>query len=219
MTSSPLDSEMLDFDKTPSNETESNLDSDDEELNKKKNRSLDDQMDFDNDDFDETDLRNIWRKRRRISTPTQLSTMTTATTQNDRTYYEQNNPDNNQKKSSNEQKHTDKYSTTNCSYVKRFDHQVPAIVPVHHDDTMLLASGLVKLSFPCYKSLCLIIFSGSANLQDHFRQVSAQKQSFLASPQYIQQLQQLYQANSSPSNDLSSYDFSSAGKYSFPSFH
>ena len=142
------------------------------------------------------------------------------TTQNDRTYYEQNNPDNNnQRKGSKEQKHMDKYSTTNCSYIKRFDHQVPAVVPVHHDDTMVLASGLVELYFPCCKSPYLIIFSGPATLQDQFRQMSEQKQSFLASPQYIQQLQQLYQANSSPSNDLSSYDLSSAGKYSTSSFH
>lgn len=64
----------MDLDKTPSNETESNNGSDDDDFSKRSSKqSADDDFDFDNDNYDESDPRNIWRKRRKVSPARQNS--------------------------------------------------------------------------------------------------------------------------------------------------
>jgi hypothetical protein len=131
---------MIDFDKTPSNDTESNMGSDEDDFTKKKQRpSIDDDLDFEIDDLDETDPRNIWRKRRKYSDNQQLLTMI----QTEGTRIEQNNPNNNQMKTTNDYKTVDKYPKTNCLYMRPHDHQVPTVMPVHHDDLMVMSSRLV----------------------------------------------------------------------------
>ena len=150
--SPPTDIEMMDFDKTPSNDTESTLGSDDEDTTKKKQRSLiDDDFDFDNDFLNGSDPRNIWRKRRKFTDPYQLllevendqnnSTKTTTTTTTATT---NNNSNNNQMKATNEYQDPSKYPQANCLYMRPHDHQVPTIVPVQHDDLMMMTTGLVK---------------------------------------------------------------------------
>lgn len=68
MTSSPFDGASMDFDNTPSNLTESNNDSDDDDYTRKKSRAFtDDDLFYDNDDIDESNPRNIWRKRRKVT--------------------------------------------------------------------------------------------------------------------------------------------------------
>jgi hypothetical protein len=140
LSSSPPDTESMDFDKTPSNEADSNNGSDEDDFTKKNQRSsVDDDNDFDNDDLDETDLRNIWRKRRKLSDHHQQS----STMQTEKTKHEQNNPNNNQTKVTNEYKNVDKHPGTNCLYVRPHDHQVPTVLPVHQDDIMVMSNRLV----------------------------------------------------------------------------
>ena len=68
MTSSPFDGASMDFDNTPSNLTESNNGSDDDDYTRKKSRAFtDDDLFYDNDDIDESNPRNIWRKRRKVT--------------------------------------------------------------------------------------------------------------------------------------------------------
>lgn len=136
---------MLDSEKTPSNDTESFIGSDEEDYSKKKQRSsIDDDIDFDNDDLDESDPRNIWRKRRKYSDNNQMS----STIQSQATTMESNNlnnlnNNNNQMKSTNDYKNLDKYPKTNCLYMRPHDHQVPTVMPVQHDDVMVMSSRFV----------------------------------------------------------------------------
>jgi hypothetical protein len=136
---SPSDIEMMDFDKTPSNDAESTNGSDEDDIIKKKQRPLNDDMDYENDDSNETDLHNIWRKRRKLSNINQVSTMIPTGT----TTIEQNSSNNNQTKNTDDYKNVDKYPTTNCLYMRPYDHQVPTIIPVQHDDVMLMSNRLV----------------------------------------------------------------------------
>jgi hypothetical protein len=130
---------MMDFDKTPSNDAESTNESDEDDVTKKKQRPLNDDMDYENDDSNETDLHNIWRKRRKLSNINQVSTMIPTGT----TTIEQNSSNNNQTKNTNNYKNVDKYPPTNCLYMRPYDHQVPTIIPVQHDDVILMSNRLV----------------------------------------------------------------------------
>jgi hypothetical protein len=128
---------MMDFDKTPSNDTESNNSSDEDDLGKKKQRSS---IDDDNDDLDGSDPRNIWRKRRKLSDHHQISSVV----QTEKTkVVEQDNSknNNNQIKSNQDFKNIDKYPNTNYSYMRPHDHQVPSAIPIHHDDLMIMSSN------------------------------------------------------------------------------
>ncbi|CAF4145494.1 unnamed protein product, partial [Rotaria sordida] len=87
LSSSLSDIEMTDVDKTPSNDTEND----------------------ENDKLDETDPRNIWRKRRKLSNNNKMSSMIQTELIN-----------NNQIKTTNEP----------------HDHQLPIVIPVHHDYLM-----------------------------------------------------------------------------------
>jgi len=128
----------------PSNDTESTMGSDEDDFTKKKQRSsMDDDIEFDNDDLDETDPRNIWRKRRKYSDHNQMSSIM----QTEVTTIEQNNSNNNnnnnQMKTTNDYKNLDKYPQTNSLYMRPHDHQVPTVLPVQHDDFMVMSSRLV----------------------------------------------------------------------------
>ncbi|CAF0716398.1 unnamed protein product [Adineta steineri] len=182
LSSSPSDTDMLEFNKLYSNETESNNGSDEDDFAKKKSCPSNDTMDFDNDDFDETDLHNIWRKRRKLSNTHQFS----STMQTD-TRTEQNNSNNTQMKNTNNYKNNNKYSNTNCLYMRPHDHQVPTILPVQHGDVMVMSNS----GFP---------------IQNQFGQLSKEKQSLISSPH---SMQQFYQTHSLSPNDLSSYDYQS----------
>jgi hypothetical protein len=129
----------MDFDKTPSNDTDNG--SDDDDYTKKKQRSsVDDDLDFDNDDLDETGLRNIWTKRRKLTDHRQTSS---SNIQTEVTKNEPNNSNSNQTKVNNEYKNVDKHPPTNCLYMRPHDHQVPTIIPVQHDDVMVMSNTLV----------------------------------------------------------------------------
>ncbi|CAF0929323.1 unnamed protein product [Rotaria sordida] len=185
--SSPSDIEMTDFDKTPSNDTESNNGSDEDDFTKKQSRSsIDDNFDYDNDNIDESNPRNIWRKRRKLSNHNRMSSMM----QTEITTIGQTNSNNNQIKATNDYKNIDQYPQTNCSYIKPHDHQVPAMVQVHHDDFMIMSNT-------------------GYSIPNQFRQLSPKNQSLTTSPHSVQQYQQHYRTHSSSTNDLSSYDYSS----------
>ncbi|CAF3151989.1 unnamed protein product [Rotaria sp. Silwood2] len=182
--SSPTDIEMTDYEKTPSNDTESNNGSDEDDFTKKKLRSsMDDNFDYDNEDIDESNPRNIWRKRRKLSNNEQMPSRI----QTEVTIIEPTNSNNNQIKTPIDYKNTDKYLQTNSLYMKPHDHQVPAVLPVQQDDLMTISN---KYSIP-----------------NQFRQLPVRKQSLTTSPHSIQQYQQIYRAHSSSTNDLTSYDY------------
>lgn len=126
--------DIPDFDKTPSNEAESNNGSDDDDPNKKKFRPFDDLFD---DDSNETDLHNIWRKRRRVH-GTQQSTTTMPTEPNNSSGKQANNT------TAPTYKHADVYPKGNCLYMRPHDHQVPALVPVQHGDGVLMVNRFVS---------------------------------------------------------------------------
>ncbi|CAF1129526.1 unnamed protein product [Rotaria sordida] len=93
------DIEMTDVDKTPSNDTESSNGFDEDDFMKKKQHLP---TDDENDKLDETDPRNIWRKRRKLSNNNQIKTTT-----------------------------------------EPHDHQLPIVIPVHHDYLMDMSNMLV----------------------------------------------------------------------------
>jgi len=143
---------MMDFDKTPSNDTESNIGSDEDDSTKKKqNLLIDDDIDYDNDDLDETNPRNIWRKRRKFSDNHQMSSMM----QTETIIIEPNNSNNNQMTTTNDYKHVEKYPQTNSLYMRPYDHQVPTVIPAHHDDLMIMSTRLVILIFSFKNSFFL----------------------------------------------------------------
>ncbi|UJR16421.1 hypothetical protein I4U23_003323 [Adineta vaga] len=66
--STPSGSEMMDYDKVASMDTESTVGSDDDDSVRNKTRSsMDDERDYDTEDFSQSSPRNIWRKRRKLS--------------------------------------------------------------------------------------------------------------------------------------------------------
>ncbi|CAF1116395.1 unnamed protein product [Rotaria sp. Silwood1] len=132
--SSPAtDSDILEYDKMSSIDTESNMGSDDDDISRKKSRSsVDDDGDFENEDSNEN-LTNIWRKRRKLTTIIQTEI----------TGLEQTNSPNPIHKSHHEMKQEfirsnsnefEKYSNLNSLHKKLHDHQVPNFVPKFHDD-------------------------------------------------------------------------------------
>ncbi|CAF3579699.1 unnamed protein product [Rotaria sordida] len=134
LSSTPNDSDMLDYEKISSIDTESTMGSDDDDTIRKKNRSsIDDDGGYDNEDSNETDLRNIWKKRRKLTI-----------TQTEITNLEQNNNSPNLiRNPHNEIKHDfmrsnsnefEKYSNLNSPQKRPHDHQVPNFVPKFNDD-------------------------------------------------------------------------------------
>lgn len=143
---------MTDFDKTPSNDTESNNGSDEDDFVKKKQRSsIDESADYENEDSDESDPRNIWRKRRKLSTNDQMSSMMHV----DVEPVEQINSNANRMKSTTDYKNSDKCPQTKFSHIKPHDHQVPAMIPVQHDDLSAMSNKLVTTLIDV---LCIFFF-------------------------------------------------------------
>jgi hypothetical protein len=129
---------MMDYDKTPSSDTESNIGSDEDETNRKKLRSSIE----DDEDSNETNLKNIWRKRRKLSSIMQTEI----------TNIEQNNPtqilhnphqDIKQELLRSTSIEYEKYPNHNCLQRKPHDHQVPNFVPTFHDD-LITPNRLIK---------------------------------------------------------------------------
>ncbi|CAF3052897.1 unnamed protein product [Rotaria sp. Silwood2] len=132
--SSPAtDSDMLEYDKISSINTESNMGSDDDDTSRKKSRSsLDDDGDYENEDSSEN-IRNIWKKRQKLSTVMQTEI----------TSLEQTNSPNLLHNSHDEMKQEfmrsnsnefEKYSNSNNLHKRPHDHQVPNFVPRFHND-------------------------------------------------------------------------------------
>ncbi|CAF1963911.1 unnamed protein product [Rotaria magnacalcarata] len=187
LSSSPADIQITDFDKTPSNDTESNNGSDEDDFIRKKHRSsVDDSLDYENEDLDETNPRNIWRKKRKLSNNDQISSVI----QTDIKNTEQTNSNKNQMKTTNDFTHDDKYLQTNRLPMKPHDHQVPAMMSVQHDDLMAMSNN--QFSIP-----------------NQFQQSPLRKQSLAINPHPIPQYQPIYRVHSSSTNDLSSHDYRS----------
>ncbi|CAF4390975.1 unnamed protein product, partial [Rotaria sordida] len=70
------------------------------------------------------------------------------------------------------------------------DHQLPTVIPVHHDYLM----DMSNIGYP---------------IHNQFPSLPLKRQSLITSSYSIEQLQQLYCAHSSSTNDLSSYDYHS----------
>lgn len=163
ISSSPTDLGSMDFDKTPSNETESNG-SDDDDPTKKSSRPIyDDDFDFDPDEIDGSDPRTIWRKRRRLAEypPTTtftapapppplasapIITTTGATVGSGRisTHFSPTpmhsniNPLATTTTTTNDVSNIDPYQRTNSLLMRPYDHQVPSNLPILQDDVMMM---------------------------------------------------------------------------------
>ena len=151
---SPPDSDlMMDFDKTPSIDTDNMFDSDEDDATKKKQRStMDDDFDFDFDDIDESDPRTIWRKRRKYNDFPSMSSNIQTSTMN---YVQTNTSSNNQMTTTttttapttmNDYQTFDKFPPTNRLLMKPYDHQVPTVFPMGQDDVMIMSATFVELT-------------------------------------------------------------------------
>lgn len=179
---------MMDYDKTPSSDTESIIVSDEDETIRKKPRSSFD----DDEDSNETNLTNLWRKRRKLS----------STMNNEITNLEQNNPS---KILHQQFKHEvlrsnsteyEKSSPQNYLPRKPHDHQVPNFAPTYQDDFMM-SNRLIISEF---NFLFLRLFFRASS----FRHLPPKKQTLLTNRDHLHE--QMYQTHSSSTNDLSSHD-------------
>jgi len=128
---------MMDFDKTPSTDTESNIGSDEDEINRKKLRSS---IEDDEEDSNETNLTNIWRKRRKLSSIIQTEI----------TNIEQNNSSNKKVKDEILRSNSIEYEKSpnhNYLQIKPHDHQVPNFVPTFQDDLVMSNRFEKKFNF------------------------------------------------------------------------
>ena len=83
---------------------------------------------------------NIWRKRRKLSDQNQMS----STIQGEVTNLEQKNSSSNQMKSAKDYQKCRKNILRQIVYTSdRNDHQVPTVVPVQHDDFMVMSNRSV----------------------------------------------------------------------------
>ncbi|CAM2697987.1 unnamed protein product [Rotaria socialis] len=153
--STPNDSDMIDYDKNPSIDTESNIGSDDDDTNKKKSRSyIDDDGDYENEDSNETNPRNIWKKRRKISPVVQTEIINVEqnklpsplqnTSHSMKTDFMRTN--------SNE---FEKYSNPAMLNKRPHDHQVPSFVPRSHDDITISNRATSRRHLPPKKQSLL----------------------------------------------------------------
>lgn len=138
ISSTPNDSDMLDYDKIPSIDTESNIGSDEDDRSRKKSRSsIDDEGDYENDDLDESNPRNIWKKRRKMP-PMAQSEITSVEQNNLSNSHQTSHPtslkDDFLRSNSNE---FEKYSNSSMLNKRPHDHQVPNFAPRAHDDIMI----------------------------------------------------------------------------------
>ena len=116
----------MDFDNTPSNLTESNNGSDDDDYTRKKSRAFtDDDLFYDNDDIDESNPRNIWRKRRKVnnneSIPPTMHVGTTPIDQHQLNTVLNHNTD--QRRDTADANTLNTYPTTNRLLVNPYDYQ------------------------------------------------------------------------------------------------
>jgi hypothetical protein len=175
ISSTPSDSSRMDYDKTPSTDTESTIGSDEDESNRKKLRSSIE----DDEDSNETNLRNIWKKRRKLSTIMQTEI----------TNIEQNNPSpshhdpyqqNKQELLRSNSIEYEKYLNQNYLQRKPHDHQVPNFAPTFQDDLIM------------------------PNRSPSSRHLPPKKQSLLTNRDDLHE--QIHRTHSSSTNDLPSYD-------------
>ena len=148
ISSSPFSNGSTDPDKTPSNETESNNGSDEDDYSKRQLRhSMDDDFHLDNDDFDESDPRNIWRKRRKISNQPSASSRPNTfshlqhSAQIANSFTTGNSTQNgNPYQVGIEQTQTNLFSTSNRTVTRPFDHRVPLKLSNPSDDRLQMMS-------------------------------------------------------------------------------
>lgn len=156
--------------KTPQSDAESNMGSDEDEAHRKKSRV--------SADADETNLRNIWAKRRKYSTVSQSEQQTTSSSTATFNPYEN-------------VKH--EYEQTSTQR-KPHDHQVPNFMSTCQDDLSMNNRFVVFIS-GIIQSRTLFIFRNAS-----FRHLPPKKQSFLVNRDDLQH------SPSSLSNDVPPYD-------------
>lgn len=173
----------MDYDKTPSVDTESNIGSDEDETSRKKPRSS---IDDDEDASSETNLRNIWRKRQKL--PSNIQTEITNIEQNN-SPTPLPNPYTHLKQDLTRSTSTeyDYHSNQKHPHRRPHDHQVPNFAPTYHDDLIMPNRLFNKENF-IFKNISLF-FSASP-----FRHLPPKKQSLYTN------------THSSSTNDLSAYD-------------
>ncbi len=130
---------MMDFDKTPSTDTESNIGSDEDELNRKKLRSS---IEDDEEDSNETNLTNIWRKRRKLSSIIQTEITNIEQNNSSNILHDSNKKVKDEILRSNSIEY-EKSPNHNYLQIKPHDHQVPNFVPTFQDD-LIMSNRLEK---------------------------------------------------------------------------
>jgi hypothetical protein len=123
---------MMDFDKTPSTDTESNIGSDEDEINRKKLRSSIE----DDEDSNETNLTNIWRKRRKLSSIIQTEITNIEQNNSTKILHDSNKKVKDEILRSNSIEY-EKSPNHNYLQIKPHDHQVPNFVPTFQDDLIM----------------------------------------------------------------------------------
>ncbi|CAF1200664.1 unnamed protein product [Adineta steineri] len=177
--STPSNSEMMDYDRAPSRDTESNIGSDEDDSIRMKSRTSldDDDRDYENDDSNETNPRNIWRKRRKLSPIIQVE----PTKMEPDTLPKPLHQHIKQELIRSNSVEFETYSSSNPIHKRPHDHQVPSFIPTAYQDDIN------------------ILNRASPN-----RHLPPKKQSLLTKQKPLHE--QIYRPHSSSTSDLTSFD-------------
>jgi hypothetical protein len=189
---------MMDYDKTPSMDNDSNMGTDEDDSVRLKSRpSVDDDRDCENEDSNETNPRNIWRKRRKLS-----PTMQTEPSNIEPNDLSQPIHEIKQEFIRSNSIESESYPSPKPVHKRPYDHQVPSFVPTtYHDDTNI-SNRFFKKQNSCVFFLTLPYFLFLS--VSSYRHLPPKKQSSLAKRNHLDG--PIYRTHSSSTSDLSSYD-------------
>ena len=133
--STPSDRDMIDYDRTSSTNSEMNIGSDDDDTQTKKSRLLtDEDDDFTNEESDDGDPKNIWNKRRKLSSCIQSTIAQSKDEMKNCDFDTKSNSIRSDGASSNSIDFA-KSTDPNYQYRRPNDHQVPSYLVNQSDDT------------------------------------------------------------------------------------
>lgn len=129
----PSDKDSVDYDKIPSIDSETMATSDDEDNQRRNRRGSINDRDLHNEDFDETDPRNIWRKRRKLSLFSESEVTHLTEQQIQTTFTNKQNP-NKTESTNNNQDETNSLPSPKTPSRRPYDHQVPSFMTTSQID-------------------------------------------------------------------------------------
>jgi len=189
---------MMDYDKTPSIDNDSNMGTDEDDSIRLKHRSSmdDDDRDYENEDSNETNPRNIWRKRRKLSLTMQAEPSKIEPNDLPQPIHEIK-----QEFVRSNSTESESYPSPNPVNKRPYDHQVPSFVPTTYHDDMNISNRFFKKEILVFffNFTIFSFFSVSS-----YRHLPPKKQYLLAKRNHLNG--QIYRSHSSSTGDLSSYD-------------